>query len=84
MAARRTRSFDAYRGLSCWCSLRQDSTFRWRATARFLLAEIARQFEHTPWGVWDLIMPAFMFMVGRDAAIYAAAKGRRTARASDA
>jgi len=59
-------SLDAYRGFIMivlaangfgWRRLMDDPRFGW----------IARQFEHVPWTgmvFWDLIQPAFMFMVG--------------------
>ena len=62
----RLMSLDAFRGFIMivlaangfgWRHLREHPSFAW----------IANQFEHVPWTglvFWDLIQPAFMFMVG--------------------
>lgn len=67
--APRLASLDAYRGLIMLVLV--TSGFRFGAVAKHFSgsfwSQLARQVDHVPWVgcvVWDLIQPAFMFMVG--------------------
>lgn len=62
-------SLDAYRGfiMLVLASLGFGSVQMARQFPDSIWADIGRQFTHTPWigcHFWDLIMPAFLFMVG--------------------
>ena len=64
--AGRFASLDAYRGFIMF--ILAANGFGWRHLAKNPdFSWIAAQFEHVPWTglvFWDLIQPAFMFMVG--------------------
>lgn len=66
-AAPRYVSLDAYRGFIMFILVSGGFGLAELAKRRPAFTAIASQFEHMPWewiAFWDLIQPAFMFMVG--------------------
>ena len=67
IAARRYLALDAYRGFIMFILVSGGFGLAALARKRPEFAWIAGQFDHKPWewiAFWDLIQPAFMFMVG--------------------
>ena len=65
--AKRYLALDAYRGFIMFVLVSGGFGLRALARNRPAFAWIANQFDHRPWewiAFWDLIQPAFMFMVG--------------------
>jgi heparan-alpha-glucosaminide N-acetyltransferase len=66
-AQQRYLALDAYRGFIMLMLVSSGFGLAALATHRPAFAGIANQFEHKPWewiAFWDLIQPAFMFIVG--------------------
>ena len=66
-SAQRYLALDAYRGFIMFILVSGGFGLRALAKSRPAYAWIANQFDHKPWewiAFWDLIQPAFMFMVG--------------------
>src|ERR1035437_6726741 len=66
-APKRYVALDAYRGFIMFVLVSGGFGLRALARNRPDFAWIATQFDHKPWewiAFWDLIQPAFMFMVG--------------------
>src|SRR5208337_5010434 len=67
VAPKRYLALDAYRGFIMFILVSGGFGLRALARNRPAYAWIAGQFDHKPWewiAFWDLIQPAFMFMVG--------------------
>jgi predicted acyltransferase len=66
-AQQRYQALDAYRGFIMLVLVSEGFGLAGLAARNPAFAGIAAQFEHKPWewiAFWDLIQPAFMFMVG--------------------
>ena len=64
---KRYLALDAYRGFIMFMLVSSGFGLRALARNRPAFAWIAGEFDHRPWewiAFWDLIQPAFMFMVG--------------------